>query len=815
MEPSTLDPAAHASSEISTLRRPGWATYGGLFLAAMSTLMFEVLLTRIFSVVIWYHYAFMAISIALFGMTVGAVTVYVLPRAFTPARAPWLMALFAALFATTTAGAFVIYLQLPPMSERLSLSVAYCLISIPFIMSGICICLALTKSPSGVSRLYAADLAGAALGCLLLIGLLNLVDGPTAVLAVSSLAALGAVLFAWAARAGESRMPSWVLRSCFFVLAALTVATVAGMVAEANGKPLLRLTYVKGALEPEPLYEKWNSFSRVTIFGNPEETSEPFLWTLGSEFQPRQNLHQLEIKIDSSAGTMMTGFDGDFSKVEHLKYDITNLAHNARENADVLVIGAGGGRDVLSALAFKQKSVVAVEINENIINAVTRQFGDFTGHLERYPGVEFVNDEARSYITRLDRRFDILQISLIDSFAATAAGAFVLTENSLYTREGFGLFLRRLKDDGILTVSRWYHRGMPGEMYRLISLASESLQARGVEHPRKHLFVALRMWDDPAGQNQVGVTTLLASPTPFSGQDLDRLESACREKGFQIVLTPRTSTDETARKLTEPTEAPEVYRSSMLNLRPPTDNSPFFFHMMRLGDFFRRSEVPDQGITQFNIKAVSVLMQLMLTVGVLTLLFIIVPLWISTRRGELKGAAPLLVYFSAIGLGFMLIEISQLQRLILYLGHPTYSLSVVLFSLLLASGLGSYLTENVNDPRKARMRLLALVILLLVTGLITPHLLQATAEWRTPARIFTAAGMLFPLGLFMGMPFPLGMKAARGRALTPWLWGINGAFSVCASVLAVALALSWGISSAYWVGLVCYCLCLAAFLRIR
>src|SRR5207247_1928107 len=265
-------------------------------------------------------------------------------------------------------------------------------------------------------------------------------------------------------------------------------------------------------LEERPLYEKWNSFSRIRV--RPSPTANPLGWGLSPAFRPARPVRQLILDIDAGAATVLTEFHGNLEEVQHLRYDVTSLAHYLRRGARVLVIGAGGGRDVLAALVFDQTSVVGVEINEEILRAVTETFGDFTGHLERDPRVHFVNDEARSYIARQRERYDIIQASLIDTSAATAAGAFVLTENSIYTADAWKVFLDHLAPGGILTFSWFYFTDLPAEMYRLTSLARAALLERGIRDVRAHVVLVRQK---TTGKR---VGTILVSPDPLPADDL-------------------------------------------------------------------------------------------------------------------------------------------------------------------------------------------------------------------------------------------------------------------------------------------------------
>jgi len=584
-------------------------------------------------------------------------------------------------------------------------------------------------------------------------------------------------------------------------------------------KGLIRLRYTKDRTEDvRPIYEKWNSFSRITVTGNWNEPEIPDGWGLSPNMPEDLRVRQLHLTIDSTAGTVMTNYTGKPEEISHLKYDITNLAHHVRRDADVLVVGVGGGRDILSALAFDQKSVIGVELNGNILKTVNKVFRDWTGNLPRLGNVRFVNDEARSWIARTEEQFDILQVSLIDTWAATAAGAFALSENSLYTIEAWRLFLDHLTDDGVLTFSRWWSDVTAHESYRIATLAVAALEERGVENPRDHILMAKVGFKHRYFSHETaGVSTLLVSPSPFSDEDIDRFEAACDEYAFDVVMSPREVHDEALASLTSPSrEEREAFIAGFpVNISPPTDNSPFFFNMLRLRDMFNWTKMADETMA-FNYRAVSVLGTLLITVVVLTSLCILLPLFLTTSKGSLKGAGPLFIYFGGIGLGFMMVEIALLQRLIIFLGHPTYSLAVVLFTLLVASGIGSYLTDRVSEDtlwRQGRTRLAALLVIVAFMGIVAPVAAAKLEGAATLVRVGAAAVMLFPLGLFMGMCFPIGMKlaATRWQGVTPWLWGINGAASVTASVLSVAIALAFSIPVAYWCGFACYAATAAAF----
>ena len=802
------------ASQTPAAPRVGTGIYVGLFFVALSTLTYEILLTRIFSVTMLYHFAFVALSLAMFGMTVGALVVYLLPSLFPTNQLRERLALVAVLFPISLMLSCLTQLSIPfrvhpSIVAIYAIGFTYAVIAVPFILSGIAVCLVLTRFPRQVSRLYAADLAGAALGCVLLIPIIGYSDAATAVLWVAALAAVGGAAFAYAAG-------SAFLRRVALALTVLLVVSAAGHTALVWRQfPVFRILYIKGDFEARPLYEKWNSYSRVRVNGDRDALVLPQGWGLSRTLPADLRVRQLQMDIDVAAGTVMTGFDGDVSALAHLKYDVTNAGYWLRPDGDALVIGAGGGRDVLSALTFGARSVTAVEINKDILATVNGRFGDFTGHLDRDPRVRFVNDEARSYVSRTNARFDSIQISLIDTWAATAAGAFVLSENSIYTVEAWTTFLSRLTDGGILSVSRWYFRDRPDEVYRTTTLAVEALKRIGITQPRQHLAIVRNMHFANKPDMPDGVGTLLVSRTPLTAAEIDTLEREAQRLQFEVVLSPRTTIDPTFAALTAGGNVDELIAAHPTKIDAPTDDSPFFFNMLRLRDVFR-FDLLEAGKQTHNIKAVATLAVLLAVVTVLTTACIVLPLWMTRHRVDFSGAKPLFAFFIAIGLGFMLVETSQMQRLIIALGHPTYGLSVVLFAVLLSSGAGSYFTAGITPENVARLgtrRLVIAVVVLAVFGLATPAAAHAIEPLATRWRVLASVGLLFPIGFVMGMAFPVGitLAATRWSALTPWFWGLNGAASVLASVLSVCIALTWSISTAFWVGWISYLVALVAF----
>jgi hypothetical protein len=769
----------------SSNSEPAASTYIGLFLTTLSLLQLELFLTRIFSVTMWYHFAFMAISLAMFGLAAGAVLVEVMKKR-DPHRT---LANIGLLFAVSSAVCFTaqLYIHADPETRIAWTALAFVLISIPFVFAGMAVCVALTRFPARTSSLYAADLAGSAAGCVLTIPILNHLHAPTAVILNAAIAALAAVAFAIPVK---GRIRTLAIASC------LALVSLTGI---NQYTKWIDIKWIKGGRNwSDGLYEKWNALSRINVR---ETGSDPFGWGMSPAYEPKQKLDQLYLNIDSGAATVITKFDGNLEALEHLKYDVTALAHYVRKPTSVLVIGVGGGRDILTSLVFGHQRIVGVEINRDILGVLTNRFADYAGMLQDNPSVTLVNDEARSYIARSAEKFGIIQASLIDTWAASSAGAYVLTENGLYTKEAWSTFIDHLAPDGILTMSRWYYEAQPAETLRLAALATASLIDGGVRDPRRNVMIIRKQ--DSSELGQYSVATILVSKQPFTDSEIDRMEGIFRSMEFIPVLTPRYAELPEFEAVVTPGKYEELIRSYPLNIEAPTDDTPFFFHMLRASDLLKASTY--QGMNDLNLKAEKVLGTLLSIVITLSAIAIIAPLALRKHVRQ-SHSRLLMLYFAAIGLAFMMVEIGQLERLIVFLGHPIYGLTVVLFVLLIASSVGSLYSERFGGW------IWLLPVLLGAFILLSPAVTRQLAAASTPVRVIVSAMLLFPSGFFMGMAFPLGVKQARyvDGSPTAWYWGINGAFSVISSVLGLVVAVFWGVTVTLLVGLMAYVVALVA-----
>ncbi len=762
----------------------------GVVLVGMCCLAYELLLTRIFSVTIWHHFACMAVSTSMFGLTIGALAVRRFPKFFSIdllATRLSQLSLFLGLSIPTAIG---IHLALPlnPTtleSQPIALAINFVAVSIPFVLVGMVLCTIFENCHGSFAKLYGYDLLGAGFGGVALFFLFKVVGGLTLPFVIGLFAVTAAVSFTTLLPQGKSSRFAIVTFVALLLLVFVQEESKLLSVATARGKALKK---------NKILYDRWNSYSRIVVRGSMQKKTAPFGWGFSRRMPQPEMLRQLYLDIDSTAGTTLHSFDGNLAPFSFLKYDIVNLAHYLRPHAQVAVIGVGGGRDVLSALVFNQQHVQGIEVNDAIVQLVSSPLASFLGNLFSRPEVSLVNDEARSYLASHTERFDIIQGSLVDTYAATSAGAFALTESGLYTVEAWSTFLERLTPRGVLSFSRWYDSNNQSESLRLVSLAWSALTRNGVEDPRAHILLFRSNQQDDSQSPQVA--TIMVSKKPYSVQDLDVITKVTDDLEFVALLTPNGADakfEAAARRL----QNPATFSKKDSVLTAPTDDRPFFFHLLDNSQIFERQFWSKRG------SPFPVLITLLVVTFVLSMLFIIFPLVVSRDssfpRLEVSG------FFALIGAGFMLIEISLLQKFSLFLGHPSLGLAISLPAILIGAGIGSLVTQNLLGVLSGSRRSLFLVSTVgiatsLIATLFVLHSCQATSILiRTIAAVCT----LMPLGAFLGMMFPAGAATLPSRQI-PWVWGVNGVFSVCFSIVAVFMGVSWGLSSALFVGFGCY-----------
>jgi hypothetical protein len=790
----------------------------------MATLMLEVLLTRITSVSAWYHLAFFVISLGMLGMTAGAVLVFAVPSLFTKDQVSARLAQAAWGFAAATplCVGFALSVPLAPVTDLMTffaLLGSGGALALPFILAGTALALALTRAGLPASIAYGFDLTGAAAGCVAIIPLLDVIDAPSGALAAAGVGALGASAFALAS--GRLR---WTTLLTTAVLGILTVANATAT------PPKLRPAWVKGVREaPEWFsYLRWNTYSRITV--SHSVVQEPMFWARVPNLPPGilKPMEQRTILIDGAAGTIIVRLGPSLADHGYLAWDQTAFAHRIRPRGAAAVIGVGGGRDVLEASRVGHNPVVGVEINGLIVSLHRDVMNEFSG-LTRLPGVQLVYDEARSFFAREQREFSVLTMSLIDTWASTGAGAYSLSENGLYTREAWQIFMRRLAPDGIFTVSRWYHVNAPGETARMLALAMETLYAEGSAKPLEHIALL----------QTANVATLLVSKQPFSKADVDAILLEAARLGLNVLLTPRTVPPHPvlAELVSQPTrEAMWKWGANQhLDLTPPTDQRPFFFSMLKPSTWLMNRQKVDQLDLSFlgNLQATQTLVYAVLVSILLTAITVIWPMLLRrkdfpalARKDVLAAGA----YFALIGLGFMYVEMGLLSRLNVFLGRPILALAALLAGMIFFTGVGSMLSGKIplHTNKHAAIFYPWLPALLIgLTAICLPIALHVFETGGTATRVIVSLLLIAPTALCLGLGFPLGLalcermerktlssEHGEGAALGPWLWGINGACGVCASGLALGTSMVFGVNVTLLVGAACYLLLPLATARL-
>jgi hypothetical protein len=764
----------------SSSRLPSRRDLVAVALTAGSLLLTELALTRIFSVVMFYHFAFLAISIALFGLSASGVYVYLRRKSLDEREIGRLLARQSLIFAAGTIGALAVLVrvraQVTPTAGDVALMVLiYLVAAVPFFTGGLVLTLAISRFSPRINAVYAADLLGAAAACVILIPLMNAIGAPGVIFTAAALAIAAAVLYAPAA------LKTRLARTVGALLALSLTLHLTGLFTFGVGE-------AKGFGGRNLLFSKWNSFSRVGVYKLPHGD-----WSVSSTYKG-DRADSLYMDIDSAASTPIPKISPDFANAQHLKFELTALAYRMKEGTpfSALVIGPGGGRDLASALVFGAGRVDAVEINPIIANDVMRgQFHEWSGGLYTHPRVTVTVDDGRSFVRRTDRTFDVIQASLVDTWAAQAAGAYTLTENTLYTVEAFQDYVDHLAPDGIVTFTRWVTDGL-----RLVSLARAVCEARGWD-PSRHVAVV----------QHDKLATFLFKRQPFSAAETEMIRRASAELDFTVLWAPGPTAGDPANdyaRLVTAQPAAAFYDAHPDDVRPTTDNRPFYFLTTKLGDQFRTAI----GRDTITGSGVGSLLTLMAIAGVLVLAFVLGPLAVS--GGALAPGWPAwLLYFSGLGAGFMLFEVAILQRFVLLLGHPVYSLTVTLFSLLLGTGLGAALSRRLSDSRLRVLTTVALVAIAAAAWLSTiavPSLIEWAIPFGRPVRILVAVAVTAPLGLIMGIPMPAGIRllSARADAMVPWAWGMNGALSVVGATLALFIAMNWGFGATFMAAGVVY-----------
>ena len=665
--------------------------------------------------------------------------------------------------------------------QYLFLFAYYAYLIVPYFFGGLVVCLCLSGMTDKVNRLYFVNLAGSGAGCLLFLPVLKWAGGAGSIFVVVALALLGAFFFAL-----KSRSKGRAVAAVLLCAAAFGCLPFSETLLDIQPAPSKLMSYHLNEQEDagEVIATRWDPLCRVDVVRSP-----------GSGIN--------SIYQDGDAPTIMMEWEDNV----HPPMDHYALGYIIKKNPKVLIIGVGGGQDIRVAMARNASSIIGAEINPTIADLMRDEFGDFTGHVyDRDPAKVHVA-EGRSFLRRSDETYDVIQMTGTDTYSALSSGSYILSESYLYTVDAFEDYLDHLSDDGVVAILR-FRFYPPRECMRLVAIGAEAMKRKGIEDPSKHILVVSykRPPIEVKGQMiTMAYAVMLFKKTPFTEQEIRKYEQFSRLKkgdgGYALSYASGREGEADFMNLMAAVRAggeKEFFAESRYEITPVGDDKPFFFRYHRWSQLFQRITAPNyQGVIGEDPVGLFILLSVFLEATVLVILLVVLPLLLFRRKGlKTSGSGSILVYFFALGLAYMFVEIGAMQKFVLFLGHPTYSLSIVLFSFLLFSGVGSLFGGRFAE-RPGRGIALAVtgVALLIVLYLI---LLEPVFAWglafATPVRMALSVALLAPLAFFMGMPFPLGLRVVDRKAkdLIPWAFGVNGGASVLSSVLSILIAMETG-----------------------
>ncbi|MBN2381859.1 hypothetical protein JXQ70_03165 [bacterium] len=742
--------------------------YLGIGTISAASLLMEVTMTRIFAVAFFNQFAFLIISTALFGFGFSGVFLSIF-KGLTKYSFERVLMYSSICFTLTLVLTLKIVVSIPLQFKHLGndfiqflyLSIYYISLAVPFFFSGIVIALLLSNFPIKVNKLYFSDLIGAGIGCFLIIPLVPAFGASATIIIASLLGILAAACFA---RMINKHMLAVCVVISLGLLALLPFSETYFRVKIHEGKRSFNFDEQYGLIE----FSRWGPISRIDVadLGNAKN-----IWIDGGTNQ-----------------SFMLPFDGDLRKLN--PHPQAGLVYQLIDFPDVLIIGPAGGTEVLFALSHRPNSILGVELDPVIVSLVQNEYRDYIGGIYNKPMVTLVNDEGRSYVRRITQKFDIIQQIHNASPVAIASGAVNLSETYLLTVEAFHDYLDHLKENGYIYIKR------PGAI-RLAVIAAQALRERGINNPEDRMIILFQ----PANEiERVSGGEFYLKNGEFTQDELDFFKIQKRNiMHAPSAMNVHNKIIEKYRPLIKNPDGWKVYDRLGISMFPVTDDRPFFNHFSKFAHFASLEKTPFE-LESFMRYYHSPDFSLLIILGeaaLLSVIFILLPLSIFKRSGlNTPGKIRFLLYFFSLGLGFILIEIVLIQKFILFIGNPSYSVSVVLFSILIAAGCGSYVSERFQTKLRVALPAVVLTICLLclLELLFTPAIFNFFLGYNMAVRIVISILLIFPLGLVMGMPFPIGITIVDriSKPLIPWVWAINGYATVIGSVLCTILALNFG-----------------------
>jgi len=789
--------------------RPPFIAIG---LLSACVLSYEVLLTRLFSIVLWHHFAYMIISAAMLGYGAsGTVLTLLKDKSASHFSFVYVMAAIGVVFLMPLS--FLLAQQVPfnPLellwdkSQLVKLLTIYLLMMLPFFCGGFSIGLIFFCFGTQAGRIYATDILGAGIGSISVIGLLFLLPPSKVLVALTALA-----LFATAIAIVELGMRAkWLIGILLgFTLIVTVVLPDSWLRVQPSAyKDLNQALNITGA---QIIEERSSPLGQIKVVKN---SSIPFRHAPGMSLNATDEPPaQLGIYVDGNGPTVLTRFDGNLATLAYLDQLTSALPYHALKQPSVLVLGAGAGSDVLQALYHDAVTIDAVELNHNVIDLVQQRFRDFTGNLYKQKRVRVHKAEARGFVNTIhDRRYDLIQVALLDSFSVASAGVYSLSESYLYTVEALQTYLSRLTSGGMLAITRWLTLP-PRDSLKLFATAVFALEREGVSNPAARL-VMIRGWK---------TVTLLVKNSDFTTKEITAMKEFSSKRSFDLAYYPGMGADEANRY--NLLEHPYYFEGAIALLssqrqafldrykfyiEPATDDRPYFFHFFKWNAAGELFNLREQGGMPLLDWSYPLLVVALIQAIVASILLILTPLAVSRFRRKLPTVWVAL-YFLSIGLAFMFMEIAFIQKFILFLAHPLYAVAVVLCSFLVFAAMGGWLAGRWQEKTKSRWHVLLAIILMGVLSLlyliILPGLFQALMHYSDAVKIVISLALIAPLALCMGVPFPTGIMrlANSAQGAIPWAWAINGCASVVGAVLATLLAIHLGFAMVILMAILLY-----------
>jgi len=780
-----------------------------IFFISAAVLGLELILVRIFSIGHWHHFSFMVISTALLGFGAGATFIALKPELFTKNYEKKLC--FSAFFFGLSVPAVFLLSQKVPLDELqliwdsrqlLFLFSYYLLFFIPFFFAGVCIALAFVVFAEKIHRIYFFNMAGSALGVACAVGLMYKAPVQQLLLVVSSLAFLAAVLFGWKL---SKKYPAATILCALIALSGLGFSDKLEIKISENKS----LAYYRALPDAEVIATRNSPLARLDCLRAPAVRYFP-----GLSIAYQGKLPEQILIISDADGISAVNHFKDANEAACFDYMTSAAGYHLLDKPSVCIIGAGGGSDVVQALSLGAEDITAVEMNPDVINLVRKQFGRFSGDLYNRKNVKVIEAEARNFLQTTNTLFDIINISLLDSLTASAAGLYTLNESHLYTIEAIEQTLCKLQPDGILSITRML-KTPPRDSLKTLATAAASLRRKGITDTAGHIIM-LRNW---------AAATILVSPQPFSRQRIAKAREFAELRGFDLVHIPGISPKDVNKF--HILEEPAYYQSARrilsenyrnfydnyaYNIRPATDDRPYFFDFFKwraLPHMFRT--IPGRWLT-FSEWGYLVLAATLLQSICASFVLLLLPLFIAKPIKQIRsGKWAVVTIFFLLGAAYMFLEMGFIQKMTLLIGQPVFGVAVTITGFLFFTACGSLASACLfrNPLRRIRAAVMAIILAGLIDIAVLSFFFDRFVSFSKPGRILLGLVLIAAPAFFMGIPFPTALKQLhiRKAALVPWALGVNGFASVTGAVMGTFLAVSLGFTSLIFIALACYFLC--------